>query len=355
MMSNTAEPIKTSLTSQSNAVESTQNRIKGAEFFKDSNPATRRVASYLPMEGEDRINAYLALEMKNDSSPFAKIRHTNIEILEKFLLCVARGEQDKAERLLKIAQKPGGTPPSTWLLGVSTFTDYSGRIFNCTAYEYAYWAKDIHMCQMLERYIDEETKAEILKRITAMERIDETTGKPIGLVYQQHGQTYRSAHFELTELKQALREYIDCFHGEENARDANARNRAWLNVGLAQRDVPAHVAHEYCRLDRSFNPMPQFYETTLPRVLYKSTTGDITWFPLMDSNSGLGFDYAFIRNRSRSPLGIKRYPWGSKSALADWTAITCLDVVRTAQLKQLRENLLSSTTAVSAIHGSSHL
>jgi hypothetical protein len=102
------------------------------------------------------MKAYLAFGMENESGAFAQIRHTNIEILEKFLLCVARGEQDKAEALLKIAQKPGGIPLSTWLLGMGTFTDYSDRTFNCTAFEYAYWAKDIHICRMLEQYMDDK-------------------------------------------------------------------------------------------------------------------------------------------------------------------------------------------------------
>lgn len=68
-------------------------------------------------------------------------------------------------------------------------TDYSGRTFNCSAYEYAYWAKDTHMCRMLERYMDEETKAQILARIT----INDDTG----LSYQQNGAVYQSSHFDL--------------------------------------------------------------------------------------------------------------------------------------------------------------
>jgi hypothetical protein len=60
----------------------------------------------------------------------------------------------------------------TLLRTPGVFTDYSGRTFNCTAYEYAYWAKDTHMCRMLERHMDDETKAYMLARIDEIERID---------------------------------------------------------------------------------------------------------------------------------------------------------------------------------------
>jgi hypothetical protein len=348
---------------------------RAAEFFKDHNPTTRRVNAYLP-GNEARMNAYLAFG--NESGAFAQIRHTNIEILEKFLLCVARGEQDKAERLLKIAQKPGGTPPSTWLLGVSTFTDYSGRIFNCTAYEYAYWAKDIHMCQMLERYMDAETKVEILKRITAMERIDEATRKPVGLAYKQHGRIHRSAHFDLTPLKQALQDYTNsydlnllkyvlekCESGEcsYNAWEASKSwydaSTAWLKVGLAQRDVPVHIANEYCHPSHSFGSTRQFNGPTLLRQLSVSTRNDpeqeySTWFSydwIFSENSGPGFEFAFARGTPlellprgmRSINGCIAYPESVRTRIAapfDLAAIIQLDEVRTAELDKLRASLI---------------
>ncbi len=67
-----------------------------------------------------------------------------------FLSSVAKGTPDKtdathvkteAEALL--TAHPANT--QTLLRAQGVFTDYSGRTFNCTAYEYAYWAKDTHM------------------------------------------------------------------------------------------------------------------------------------------------------------------------------------------------------------------
>ena len=87
-----------------------------------------------------------------------------------FLQHVAYGEQDEAGALLKkdpiLAQE---------LLKANniSFTDYSGRTFTCTAYEYAWWAKDTHMQRMLEQYIrqDEETRQFIFERVKAIEEL----------------------------------------------------------------------------------------------------------------------------------------------------------------------------------------
>ena len=215
-------------------------------------PVHRNVSQFLDLKEMRAVRA----KQPNDST-FASVYNLERKekILNKFLESVARGEQDKAEKLLKISQKPGGNPPSVWLLGENTFTDYSGRTFNCTAYEYAYWAKDTHMCRMLERYMDDETKAKMLTKIDKIESK--------GLPYRQNDKDYRSAHFDLKPLKDALQAYVDGFDAWYSAQNWNAIDAAWLEVGKVQRDVPAHVAHEYCRPDRSFDPAPSFNETTL--------------------------------------------------------------------------------------------
>lgn len=251
-----------------------------------------------------------------------------------FLSSVARGAPDKtdathvkteAEALLTAT--PAHT--QTLLRTPGVFTDYSGRTFNCTAYEYAYWAKDTHMCRMLEGHMDEETKALMLPRIKAIEAT--------GLSFQQNGETHQSAHFDLTKLKTALQDYVNGFDALQVASNWVAIEAAWMVVGKAQRDVPVHIAQEYCRPDRSFSPTPQFNEAALPRGLtfYNFNTGAIDyWFPFLASNSGLGFDFA---------LGGCGGWWGAREDRAvmvvDLAAITRLDVVRTNDLMQSHQNL----------------
>ena len=261
----------------------------------------------------------------------------------QFLHDVAKGHQDEAEALL--TANPDNT--QTLLRTPGIFTDYSGRTFNCTAYEYAYWAKDTHMCRMLERHMDDETKAIIAARIDEMERIDAATGQPVGLVYSQAGQEHHSAHFDFTPLKEAYQRYLDGFDAWYAARNWAAMDAALWDVGKVQRNVPAHVAQEYCRPDRSFDPRPEFNEATLPRVLtfYNWTTGrDDSWFPLAAPNSGLGFDFALIRARGQCIAACGRGevvgpPYARAGGAADLAAITRLDEVRTVDLTQSREHL----------------
>lgn len=99
------------------------------------------------------------------------------------------------------------------------FTDYSDRTFDCIAYRYAYWAKDTHMCRMLEKYMDKDTKALMLKLIYNAE-----TGKEIELHYEQDGINKHSAHFDLTPLKQALQTYLVTWK-QDNLNKISTENR----------------------------------------------------------------------------------------------------------------------------------
>ncbi len=114
-----------------------------------------------------------------------------------------------------------------------------------------------------------------------------------------------------------------------------AMEAAWMLVSKAQRDVPAHVAQEYCRPDRPFYPCPHLNEPTLPHVLvfYNWITSRYdSWFPLTSSNSGLGFDFGLIRSCGAGAGQTAR-------RRLNLAAITRLDEVRTADLMQSREHL----------------
>ncbi len=246
----------------------------------------------------------------------------------KLLRFVVRGEQEKADGLLTIHPE--------LLLKRGTITDYSGRTFkNITAYEYAYWAKDTHMCRMLERHMDANTATIMHQRCLDIDKN--------GLTYEQRGVVIEhSRHFDLTSLKSALHDYVDGYDNWLATRDLPAMEAAWMAVGMAQRDVPVHVANEYCRSDRSFLPRPAFNEETLPRNLkfYNYNTGcEASWFPLVVSaSSGLGVDFALIR-----PRGARGAAGGARRGVAwstvDLAAVSRLDEVRTIDLTQSRENL----------------
>jgi hypothetical protein len=260
-------------------------------------------------------------------------------LLDKFLQGVAYGMQDKVEQLFTDIYASDAAKIQEALRYRGGFADYSGRTFNCSAYEYAYWAKDTHMCRMLERYMDDDTKAQMLTRIDAIE--------VHGLTFQQNDETYHSAHFDFTPLKKAYQHFLAGYNEWYASKDWDAMFGAWLDVGKAQRNVPAHVAQEYYRPDRSFNPRPEFNEATFPRLLtfYNWTTGkEDSWFPLT-ANSGLGFDHSFGFVRTAMfDHGLISGCGYADDTLHNLAAITRLDEVRTVDLAQSREYLKQPVT-----------
>ena len=251
---------------------------------------------------------------------------------------VAEARLQKAAALLTAI--PDKT--QTLLQTPGSFTDYSGRTFNCTAYEYAYWAKDIRMCCMLESHMSDETRVLMLARINEIESS--------GLEYLQDGKTYRTKHYDLTPLKQAIQQYVDgCLEWDRDRSGVNvaAQTAAWLKIGKAQRDVPAHIAQEYCMKGRPFWPLPSFNvdrEGILKKTLlmdldfYNWITGrDEFWFPSKSASSYLGHDLSIIRG---ADIAFGEGHWfgefGSKTncdkILRDLEAINLLDQVRSEEL-----------------------
>jgi hypothetical protein len=277
-----------------------------------------------------------------DSNP--ETSHPEFELLQ----LVAYGQRHAANQLL-IANP-------TLLLQPAEVTDYSGRLFkNITPYEYAYWAKDTHACRMLEAHMDAQSKADMLKCCEAMEAN--------GIDYVQNGQIIKnSKHFDFTPFINALQHYTQGYDIWLDTGNWKAIEAAWMKVGLAQRDVPVHVAHEYCRIDRSFHPRPNFDEEYLPENLtiynYR-TEHEERWFPLVTTDSsGLGINYGiiFAGRGSRRCYVVRGVSEGQEcwdyvarwlawretaGGDADLAAITHLDTVRTADLEISRKNLRS--------------
>jgi len=312
---------------------------KTFQFEKLPDDVSKQIFTSLPIKEK----AALARTSKRSYGLFSQHIHA-----AKLLMLVAHGEQERAAHMLE--SKP------ELLLERADVTDYSGRTFkNITAYEYAYWAKDTHMCRMLEAHMDEKTKAAMLEKVTAIDTV--------GLTYEQGGRVVEhSKHFDLMlaplveggppikgPLLQALQDYVTGYNGWYAAQNDDEIKAAWMVVGLAQRDVPVHVANEYCRTDRSFDPRPAFNEETLPRNLefYNFTTGGLlSWFPLVVSaSSGLGVNFAVVRGGLITLCRAGQ--WTCVHTLArdvletrfDLAAVSRLDEVRTADLTQSRKIL----------------
>ena len=269
---------------------------------------------------------------------FFEGQHT---ILNKLLQMVAYGQQDKVESLFNEVFHGQIDKIQQALLHRAQFTDYSGRSFNCSAYEYTYWSKDSYMARMLEKYMAIDTKAHLMERIAMIEEH--------GLFFQQHGLAHRSTHFDFNPLIQALELYIDHYNLWSETNNNVEMQRAWIAVGKAQRDVPVHVAQEYCRRDRLFNAHQTFDEPIFKRKLnfYDWDLSRVSsWFPLTCGERGLGINFGLVRWNTNS-FGLNfalsaTSPHG-EIVQQNLAAIIHLSKVRTTELEVSFANLGDKT------------
>jgi hypothetical protein len=260
--------------------------------------------------------------------------------LQPFLNHVAKGQQDEAKSMLQEA------PETAFLLNThGVFTDYSGRTFHCTGFEYAYWAKDIHMCHMLESFMTPKTKTFLFGLI---DKIEEQDG---GLIYHQHGIRYQTQHFDLRPLIKALNDYVGNHDQFVYLSKWDALNAAWMEIGKLQKDIPAHIAQEYCRKDRDFVKPHTFNEGILPRDLSYTEPHkwrQALWFEFGEStDTGLGRDFAILRGYDAHDGACGMVgaatpgwnPWLIGAQMRDLHMLKRLDESRNAQMTLLRQSV----------------
>ncbi|KGP62552.1 hypothetical protein EP47_11160, partial [Legionella norrlandica] len=157
------------------------------------------------------------------------------------------------------------------------------------------------------------------------------------------------AHFDLTPLKKALQHYEEEYNKKPNKSGADWEmlDKIWIEeVGRAQREVPAHIAQEYCHPERSFYNVVRnnaLLKASNPNNLKRQLTfynwgifGNDLWFSpgSYSVDSGLGFSFAISRG---GWLQLAK-SWG-REAYIDLTALSAIDEERTRDLKQSLDNL----------------
>jgi hypothetical protein len=190
---------------------------------------------------------------------------------QKFLSLIAEGEQDVAEAMLK------DMPELALFSG--NVTDLSGRTFkNITGFQYAVWALDSHMWEMIRKYLPKEAAREQVKSLK--------TGSWVA----QHGE-YASWQNLIDALDGVIKL---CEQNEWDAADEKWKR----DVGDAQLLLPVHVVNQYCHPNRSFDPCPDFNDQSpLPRSR-KTDEGD--WFTCTYNGGRLGKScFAYHRGRRR--------------------------------------------------------
>ncbi|QBR83806.1 hypothetical protein E3983_05375 [Legionella israelensis] len=262
--------------------------------------------------------------------------------VRKLVRLVARGEENAAKAMLKT--------DIDLLLKKEHVTDYSGRTFDkVSAFQYALWAMDSHMWQMMLECLQEvanegnDDRAEEIKaKLLAQYKEVQEKGLNYTLNDEAHTHVEEEHHFNFQPLLDALDTYAQDF----DQWTWPQREDHWNHkVGGAQRLVPAHIAQEYCHPDFPFNSFRSFKEADFPRELtfYNQISDKMeSWFPLSEDN-GLGFDFAIYNGHSESGAEArvwKNTGWSSQvMARFNCTALSDLYEVRTQEVVELEKSL----------------
>lgn len=273
----------------------------------------------------------------------------------QFLYHVALGRQSLAHETLRNATEE---QRQSLLLCAHRFSDYSERVFHCTAYEYTYWSLDTNMRQMLESWMSKETAKFLLEKIDIIEQQglsyqqgDKHFSNPhydisfvfkdltleefkelknciphqmLSIIHEMKEEDFCSimitasefiiiqeklaasklahlqkrCHFDFTSLHIALHEFLNIPFQEKSEYFLKKLKTAWLKIGLAQREVPVHIANEYCKQRDAFSSLMQTTAEQIPftreLTITNHCTHHNTWFPLSPPQTGLGYEYSII-------------------------------------------------------------
>ncbi len=202
--------------------------------------------------------------------------------ITQFLTYVYRGNLEEVEKFLIRDKKFGSAQ--------GDITDLSRREFKqITAFQYAYWALDIEMCELILKYLAKEEAKEQL--IVLQEKRPD--------IVSIHG-----IHFSLETYLGALKKYLDNYHSWNSSFDQGGEEAladCWcLEVGGAQRGFPVWMI-----------------------MLMSEEGGDVAW---VNKNLGLGFqrNEKYIKewysisetNRLGEKLDTKKTWWSSSSGFS---------------------------------------
>lgn len=160
-----------------------------------------------------------------------KLNKVNPIEVQMFLDLVALGQQSKAEEMLK---------KNPWLaLEYGTLTDHAKRMFeDISGFQYAIWALDWHMWEMIGKYLSSEDIAKQIEKIT--------TGKWV------------KEHEEYVNWNNLIYVQKNLFANWDKWNWRKIDEHWIQKIGGAQLLLPMHALQEYCQPGRPFSPCPNF-------------------------------------------------------------------------------------------------
>lgn len=256
--------------------------------------------------------------------------------VSQLLLHVVRGEQDEAEAMLK------AKPLLAQLSG--DITDLSDRKFtNITAFQYAYWAVDVFMCEMIvglrrvkqgDSYAYEQKPAPYLSEAAAAAQI---------AAWECH--TDANKHGKNFSFNRLLTAYDDLEKHWDNWGWGKIEQHWCTVIGEAQRKLPAHVIQEYTTPERAFDPLPTFAADVKRVAAHEGQAGWPSKVATLSVYCGKsGEKWAVLRGYHRTAARRTEGPMRHSPGFhrSDRSAAVNLSVERSLQLSQLRQQLTAA-------------
>src|SRR3990167_6962730 len=222
-------------------------------------------------EIEKRLDPQSASHLAQASKEAHKIFQPQLSIVKDYvqplLHHIANGELTQADQLLQQLKQQDEYLLQQVLNYQGKVTDPSGRTFTgITVLQYALWAYDRFAWETLKPYMNSQDMLNQLKEL-------ETTG----VEYRYQGQRYQHQHhYDFQPLLDIYKEYINYVTPRQVSW--SEAQRLWVEkVGKKQKEVPWHVAAEYCSsqpfVDQNnylpaFNQRPQFPEQAQGAQVY---------------------------------------------------------------------------------------
>ena len=298
----------------------------------------------------------------------------NKTITKKLLLAVAYGMESKTVNFpMKQSDTNGLFNPNLFaedllkqspefLLERGDITDWGGRTFkHITAFEYALWAKDFKMLEMMlscipNTFDGDEIRAALLEQYNQVKApIEAGGGLNYTLTYERpnldaKGIPIRDAagnwqttfvteihtenHFDVTSLLTAYQDY-DTRFPDFNTRIWEQHDACCIKIiGTLQHLLPIHLLQRYCSPDTPFYPLPEFTGVFKRATRFYNRNYE-AWESLLYSS--LSTDFSLFRATWpwAQPEGERLYRSDTQSWAAplDLAAIRRVDEVSTNEIE----------------------
>ena len=362
----------------------------------NSNYETEIVADVIGNIGEylsskERL-AYAIISQSHPNALLGYREPRNVKITKKLLSAVAYGMESKT---VNIPMKPSDTnglfnpnlfaedllkQSPEFLLERALLTDWAGRTFTgpltsehpegegITAFEYALWAKDFKMIEMMLSCIPttsdgDKIRAALFEQYNQVKApIKEGGGLTYTLTYDRpvkNGkgipikdalglwqttpvtETHTENHFDVTPLLEAYENYDTYVY----SRTCAQRDASWIKInGTLQRLLPIHLLQRYCDPNTSFLPVPEFTGDFKRSTQFLSDS----WPPVRKSllSSSLSTDFALFRAYGidwNGPLFARGLSCEIWYCWHDRVAIQKLDKISTTEIEtNIKQQLTSS-------------